>query len=122
LNGAIPYAQFSRYRSHTPPLLPQGVYLGFYRWANARPPQDLTLRFRSLQASLDPLHDHAAFKLCEHAQYLKGQLPCGGGCVDTLFVEVEVGVLAVEFVEESQEVLQAAGAQNPERTTSLQSQ
>ena len=73
-----------------------------------RPPQDLTLSFRSLQASLDALHEHARLELREHHEYSKKSLASWGGGVNALLVKAKVRVLAVEFVQEGHEVLEAA--------------
>ena len=68
----------------------------------------LAFRPRSLQTSLNALHDHAPFELREDSKHLKEESASWGGGVDALLVEVEVSMFAVEVVEEGHEVLQAA--------------
>ena len=56
---------------HTLAFAPQRDHLSLHISTHARPPQDLALCPGALQASLDPLHDHAALKLREHPEHLK---------------------------------------------------
>src|SRR5437763_5670474 len=56
------------------------------------------------QASVDPLLDHASFKLCERASDLEKQLSGWCGRVDVLLIEIQVNAGRFEVLYRFQQV------------------
>src|SRR6185436_1843498 len=60
------------------------------------------------QTGVDAIADHAAFKLGEHAAHLKHRATRWGRGVERLLVEVEIASNGLKFVQEADQILQAA--------------
>src|SRR5262249_17793039 len=71
-----------------------------------RSTKGLAPRPRSRQSSVHALADHGPLKLSEHAKHLEHGAAGRSRRVEPLLVQVEVNVLAVEFPEEANKVLQ----------------